>query len=489
MKDPRRAMKGLLAAVCASVVLWPAAPEASGPGAAPGDPMLSVPPAGDTLRLSLQSAIDRARAASHRLAALDAQRDAAGAALGATRAGRWPQIDLTAGYTRYSDVPEFTIALPGGPRETLFPNLPDNYRSRIGASLPIFTGGRLGRSIAASRYEEAASALDRSSGEADLVLEVTAAYWSLLTSRENEQVLGEALRAYESHLRDARNRRETGLAAANEVLAIEVERDRAELGRLQASAVTITANADLLRLLDLNESTVIVETDTTGAATSAVSEPADSAFARTPPNAPAATAGTGPDSLTQALIRQALRARPERAALAARVAAARARISAEQGARWPQLNAAAGYDYSRPNRRITPPVDKWKDTWDASVNLGFNVFDGGRTSSAVARARAMATSLEEQLADLDARIRLEVRTRALALRTAERALEVARRASAAAGENRKVAGDRYREGVGSSSDLLDAEVGWLRAGLDLTDAEVRVRLARAQLARSTGSLE
>ena len=49
-----------------------------------------------------------------------------------------------------------------------------------------------------------------------------------------------------------------------------------------------------------------------------------------------------------------------------------------------------------------------------------------------------------------------------------------------------MAHDRYREGVGSSSDLLDAEVAWLRAGLDLTDARVALRLAQADLDRAVG---
>jgi outer membrane protein TolC len=48
-------------------------------------------------------------------------------------------------------------------------------------------------------------------------------------------VLEESLAAYEAHLADARNRQAVGLAARNEVLAVQVEKDRAELARLRAA--------------------------------------------------------------------------------------------------------------------------------------------------------------------------------------------------------------------------------------------------------------
>ena len=53
-------------------------------------------------------------------------------------------------------------------------------------------------------------------------------------------------------------------------------------------------------------------------------------------------------------------------------------------------------------------------------------------------------------------------------------------------ENQHVAADRYREGLIPSSELLDAEVGLLRSGLDLTDALAQARLAAAGLDRALG---
>lgn len=83
-------------------------------------PETSTAPATDTLRLTLGEAWKRAREASARLGSLRAQADAADAALRGARAARLPQLDLSAGYTRYSDVPEFAIAPPRDrPRDPL----------------------------------------------------------------------------------------------------------------------------------------------------------------------------------------------------------------------------------------------------------------------------------------------------------------------------------------------------------------------------------
>jgi outer membrane protein TolC len=64
-------------------------------------------------------------------------------------------------------------------------------------------------------------------------------------------------------------------------------------------------------------------------------------------------------------------------------------------------------------------------------------------------------------------------------RVAESGLEAAR-------ENRRVCRDRYREGLIPSSELLDAEVALLRAGLDRTLSIAGSRVAAARLARAAG---
>jgi outer membrane protein len=435
------------------------------PGAAPASDESASPP--PVVTLTVDEAVEQALAASPRLAHFAALRTSAEAQEREARAERWPQVDLGAAYQRRSPVPELSIPAPNqDPAQparliTIFPNIEDNYRLRAGLALPLYTGGRIGGQVEAAAQSVTAAEGDVRAARDDLVLEVKTAYWGLVTARESVRVLQEAMRAFDAHLEDARNRERFGLAARNEVLAVQVERDRSELDKLQAQTEADLAEANLRRLLDLVPSTRIEATE------------------------PLSTSAPGASDV-EALVAEAAAARPDRAALSARVAAAQALSGAAHGARLPQLALTGGYTYANPNRDIVPPLARWQDTWDVGVSLSWSVFDGGRRSASEARARAESDAAHARLRELDRAIRLEVTQRALELRTAEARLAVAERSLESAKENRKVASDRYREGVIPSSDLLDAEVALERAALQRTEAQALVRLSLAALDRAVG---
>lgn len=417
--------------------------------------------AGEVVRISLADAIGQARKASPRLGQLDALRRSSDAAVRGARAARLPQLDLSAAYTRSSNVPELTIGVPGGGARTIFPNIPDTYRARAGFSVPLYTGGRLEGALDAARQQYAAAEKELEAGEHELLLEVATAYWSLVTARETARVLAEAVASYDAHLADARNRAELGMAARNELLAVRVERDHAELSRLRAASEAEIAQANLRRLLGVAPATRLEATD--------------------PVTAPEALAEP-----VEALVTSALQARPEIASLRSRIAAAAGAIRIARAAARPQASFSAGYDYANPNTRILPLTAAWKGTWSAGVAISVTAFDGGRTAAAAAQAQAEADGLRLQLEDLEARVRLEVTSRVLELDTARAALAVADRNLDAAHESARVSQDRYREGLIPSSELLDAEAALLRAGLDHTATAAQLRMILASLDRAVG---
>jgi outer membrane protein TolC len=120
------------------------------------------------------------------------------------------------------------------------------------------------------------------------------------------------------------------------------------------------------------------------------------------------------------------------------------------------------------------------------IQVSMKVFDGGRTSASVARAQASVEALRQRLDDLERHIRLEVTSAHLEMRTAHLATRVADGALAAGTESQRVSADRYREGVIPSSELLDAEIALLDAGLERTQALADARLATAELDRAVG---
>ena len=414
-----------------------------------------------SVRVTLEEAIARGIAESHRLAELQAREEGAAAAAAGRRAAGRPILALHGGYTRTNHVEEFGVAQPGQPLRIIYPDIPDNYRSRIDLQWPIYTGGRAGALERAARAEHSAAGADRLAARADLQLEITRAFWAVVTAMEAERVLNRSLDSVDAHVRDLRSRLDQGLIAPNEVLTAEAQRSREQVLTIEASNVRAIAEADLRRLLGL--------------------DPAG----RVEPVAMLEEPLAGPEM--SAVVHGAPHQRPERVAMHARVAAAEAREHAVASARLPQFAVNGGYDYGRPNARIFPRVGEWRYSWDLSVNATWTLWDSGRRQAEQAEAAAVTRAAETRVAEFDRQTAFEIRQRRLELQSSRAAIRAAADGVRAATEARRVVLERFNAGVATSTDVLDAELAVLQADLDRTRAHAGARLAEARLARAIGT--
>jgi len=353
------------------------------------------------------------------------------------------------------------VPQPDGSIRIIFPDIPDNYRGRLDLQWPIYTAGRADALAHAARSEVAAAGDELRAARADLRLEVTRAFWALVTARHTVRVFDEALRRTDAHLRDVRNRLDAGLVAPNDVLTAEARRARQEVQLIEARNVVDAATADLGRLTGLRPGTPI--------------EP-DAAL----------TAGRLPAEPDAALVEEAQAARAERAAIEHRVEAAGAqREAAGAGAR-PQVSVIGGVDYARPNPRILPRRAEWDSSWDLGVTLSWSLWDGGRVKAHSAEASAVERAARERLREFDRTLAADVPQRRLDLASGLAAIRAAEVAVRSAAEARRVVDERFRAGVATSTDVLDAQVELLAAELDYTRAIANSRLAEARLTRVLG---
>lgn len=411
--------------------------------------------------LTLEEAIARGLANSLRLAELQSRKEAADASLAQREADKLPIVELQGGYTRTNHVQEFAIVQPGQPLSVIYPDVPDNYRTRIDMQWPIYTAGRTDALERAARAERDATGSDLDAARADLRLEITRAFWALVTARDAEQVLSRTLTAVEAHVRDLKNRLDQGLIPPNEVLTAEAQQSRERLLAIEAANTQGIAEADLRRLLGVTGPAPIVP----------------KAVFDQPVQTPAQP---------EVLIERGRALRPERRALSQRVDAAEARIDAAAAGSRPQVAVGGGYDYARPNPRIFPRADNWEDSWDVSVNVTWSVWDGGRNRGARAEAAAFAGAAKSRAADFDRQLEFEVTQRQLELDSSRAAIAVAADGVRAAQEARRVVGERFTAGVATSTEVLDAESDLLQAELARTRALANARLAEARLARAVG---
>ena len=182
-------------------------------------PLAGAQPSSDApMRLTLDDAIRRSLEASHRIGEAVARGDATAAAVGIRHAATLPQVAAQAGYTRTNHVDVFGVPLLSTNQlRIIYPDVPDNYRTRLDLQWPIYTGGRLDALERAARFEATASADEIATTRIDLTLEVTRAYWALVTGTEALRVVQEAVARADAHLRDVRNQLDVGLVPPSDV--------------------------------------------------------------------------------------------------------------------------------------------------------------------------------------------------------------------------------------------------------------------------------
>jgi outer membrane protein TolC len=326
---------------------------------------------------------------------------------------------------------------------------------------PIYDGGRTDALERAARADSAAAAADVAVAQADLRLEVSRAFWAVVTARAAVDVLNQGVARSQANVADVRQRFTAGLVPPNEVASAEAQESRARMLAIEARNQRDVATADLARLV--------------GRAPGEDVEPV--AVLDAP-----ATSVSGLD----ALVTGARESRDERRALERRLESATDLRSAAAAGKLPSLSVAGGVDYARPNPRIFPRVDRWEDSWDASINMRWSLWDGGRTAADVAQAAGGIEAARQRLAEFDSVLAVEVRQRALDVESGRAAVDAAGDAVRAAAEARRVVGERYQAGVITQIDVLDAEYALLQAELDRTRALAGVRLSEARLARAIG---
>ncbi len=420
----------------------------------------------DALTLTIEDTVSRARAQAPRIAEARA-REAAAAAVEAGRVAQGgPILTASSGYLRTNHVPEFGVPQVDGSFRVIFPDLPNNYRARGELTVPVFTGGRIDALVSAAKADGRAAGADRLVVEADVTLDVTRAYWTLVFARASVGVLTEALSRADAAVRDVGARVDTGLLPPNDLLSARAQRARQQVRLIQAQQDASIAEADLGRLIGARPGQAIV--------------PA-SAVDRPTPGVDALVSAAAP-----ALLERAATGRAERAALTARRASFEASADAAQAARRPQVAALAAVEPARPNARFVPRTDAWNTSWDLGVTVTWQIWDHGRARADRAAALAQASALGYRLADFDAGLGVEVRQRLLDLGSNRAALAASSEAVEAATEARRVVDERFAVGVATSTEVLDAQLALVEAELERTRIQAALRLGEARLLRTVG---
>jgi outer membrane protein TolC len=185
----------------------------------------------------------------------------------------------------------------------------------------------------------------------------------------------------------------------------------------------------------------------------------------------------------EALVERAVAARPDLAAARAGLEAARAGLARARGGRLPELGWSGAYEADSEAAFDDPGT-----SWALGVGLTWTGFDGGAGAARIARAQAGLERAQNLLEQARRGVALEVEAAARGLEAARLRLAEAAQAVTLAARSAEIVRDRYREGLTTVVELLEAET--LLSGSRIRELQARrdLRVARAELALATGSL-
>jgi len=412
---------------------------------------LSVPLFAETLEDAWKTALS----VDHHLQASHKNMEAGRQYLLAAKAARMPALNFESGYTILNQDPSALINSPAFPVKEMPVSEDKSLSYKATLTVPLFTSGLISRNIDAANAALKTAGHDEKKTVLDVKLSVAESYVSVLRTKRLVGVTESNVASLSSHSKDVSNFYEQGMITRNDLLASQVALADARQRSLQAQNNLNIAHAAFNRLLGrpLDHEVSL--------------EDLSSEFMKTD---------------VQSLTAKALDSRPELSSLSEQSKALRDQAAGIRSSALPQLALSGAYSYQQNKYQV------YEDLWSATIGLKWEVFDGGISRHNAAALQMKADALNELRSDTASLISLQVRQACLDVEETVKRIEVTREAVTQSEENLKVTKDRYREGIGTNTEVLDAESLRIRSYSNYYNAIYDAVMSQIRLKYATGEL-
>ena len=398
--------------------------------------------AGEVVALNLEDAMQRAFNTNPAITIAGYERDSARASYNAARNSRWITIEgkhvtqrggsndnITTGNSWIWDGSDHKqVAWANTSKQ-----IGNEHSNSLTASMPIYTGGKLSGTIKKAKAGYIYSEQGLQKAYNDMRTTVTNGYFDMLQA-DNMQKLGrESVDRLADHLKNVEAQYEVGVVAKVDVLRSQVELANAKQSLIKAENAYQIAEANLNKIVGLPMDTQLK---------------LDNILVYTPY-----------DNDMQYCLDYAAMHRPELEQAKQNVEAAKGALRVAISGHMPQVAASASQNWKDSNW----PGDE-NGNWGVGVQVTMNIFDSGVTVSKIHGAEADLKKAHETYRDTVDAVNLDVRSNYLNLREAEKRIDTTKLAVSQAEEDYRIAQLRYMNGVGTNTDVLDAQVA-------LTDAK------------------
>ncbi|HOF38546.1 MAG TPA: TolC family protein [Candidatus Hydrogenedentes bacterium] len=451
--------------------------------------LVEQPAGGEALSLSVRKCVDLALANNEKIFQAEKDIDAARARIGQARSQMLPQLgaSLTFVHTEFNERnPGGLFAKLGGgsgggfistgdPATSILLNIlgsvtqnylatrlapqtqpGDNLRiETVTADQVLYAGGRIQAAISAAELLAESQEWQKAVTLAQVEYDAKQGFYDVLLVASLVEVAADSVRTFERNLTDAQQMFEVGTISNFEVL-----RAKTELGARKSELV---AAKNALRLTEANLRRVLFVPENTRLQL-------DPSIEWQPADVPVSD-----------YVARAVENRPELAALRKAIQAGEQQVKAAKGQYLPTVGLRAQYSNTDEGGLVTP------DGWTFSLGAQYDIYTGGKRKYDMLEARARVAGLEHQLADLERLVELDVTQAHINIQDAMAKMESERGNVTLAQEGLRLAELRFQEGVGTQSEILDAELALTNAQSSLFQSLREYAVANAALERATGN--
>jgi outer membrane protein len=373
------------------------------------------------------------------------------------RSGFLPKVNNQVSQTIYDQAYRIRVPTPTPSGSVSFPLTNNNFwLSQTSAEQTIFDFWANSSRYQAAILGQSASRLDTAQTRDNIFLMVCQGYFKVLRGEKLVNVAQQEVVQFGDQLKDAKNLYDFGVATYNDVLQAEVALADSQQRLITAKNDVINAKSALNKLIGLPIPTPLSLTEEKELAT---------------PTLKLAEASD-----------KAVKQRSDLKAATDRIDQQEQNITHTKSQYYPRFYAQAGHNW-QPNFYYVN-----SSQWFAIFGLKWTLFNGLDTHAQVQQARDKVEQLKVQRQDLSEQVRLDVQTAYLAINETADRIRVTEKAVKQGEENLRLNRERYREQVGTATDVVDAVTLLTKTRVNFYNARYDHQLAKAQFLWAIGAI-
>jgi len=418
------------------------------------------------LVLTMDTAISMALQQNRDLLIAGEERVKANAQVGEAKSGAFPQLTANGQYMRY--LKKQVMFLPPGnainpTNKTLLFEIGSNnaYSGGLQLSQALFSRKVGGALQIAKTYRELAKETYTAAQQA-VIRDTRKAYYQVLLAKKLVEVNRQGLEVIQANYNNVQAQYRVGAAAEYDLLRAEVQLANTEPLLISAeNAYQLAVNA-LKNLLALPlDQPVAIEGEMT--------------FAELP------------EDVAQQAEAQALATNPTIKQLTLQEQMLDRNIVIEKAGSYPTLYAIGSYIWQSQDNSYKFDNYNWANTINAGVSLSYPLFDGFRTRSRVQQAKVERNKVHYTRLKVEEGLKVQIQAGALRMVEARKRMSGQEKNIEQAQKAVRIAQTRFKSGVGTQLELLDAQVAMTRSQTNYAQALYDYLVSKTEWEFATGT--